>query len=73
MMWIMFWIHNSLSEQREGIVVDLLLDNKSPSPWEQGGKTPSWKRNRYVNVQFKRLIDITMGKKLSVSPMVCKC
>jgi len=48
MMPIMFWIHNSLLEQREGIVVDLLLDNKIPSPWEQGGKTPSWKRKSYV-------------------------
>ena len=50
----------------------LLLDNKSPYPWEQGGKTPRWKKKRYANVQFKRLIDITMGKKRSVNPMVCK-
>ena len=50
-------------------MVDLLLDNKSPSPWEQGGKTSSWKGTIYVNV---RLIDITMGKKRSVNPMVCK-
>ena len=39
-------------------MVDLLLDNKSPSPWEQGGKTPSWKGTMYVNM---RLIDTTMG------------
>ena len=32
MMPIMFWTHNFLLEQGEGIVVDLLLDNKSPSP-----------------------------------------
>ena len=49
--------------------MDLLLDNKGPSAWEQIGKTPSWKRTRYVNV---RLIDITMGKKRSVNTMVCK-
>ena len=53
-------------------MVYLLLDNKSPSPWEQGGKTPRWKRERYVNVQFKRLIDITMGNTCNVNPMVCK-
>ena len=41
MMPIMFWICNFLLKQGEGIVVDLLLDNNSPSPWEQGGKTPS--------------------------------
>ena len=39
------------------------MDNKSLSPWEQNGKTPSWKRTRHVIV---RLIDITMGKKRSV-------
>ena len=72
MMPIMFWICNFLLGQGEGIVVDLLLDNKSLSPWEQGGKTPSWKRTKFVNIQFKRLIDITMGKKRSVNPMVCK-
>ncbi len=44
----------------EGIEVDLLLGNKSPSPEEQGGKTPILKRAIYVNV---RLIEITMGKK----------
>ena len=69
---IMFWTRNFLLEQGEGIVVDLLLDNKSPSLWEQGGKTPSWKRTRYVNVRLKRLIDITMGMKRSVNPIVCK-
>ena len=37
MMPIMFWIHNLLLEQGEGIVVDLLLDNKGPSVWEQNG------------------------------------
>ena len=35
MMPIMLWIRNFLLEQGEGIVVELLLDNKSPSPWEQ--------------------------------------
>jgi hypothetical protein len=69
MMLIMFWIRNFLLEQGEGIVVNLLLDNKSPSPWEQNGKTPSWKRTMYVKV---RLIYITMGKKRSVNPTVCK-
>ncbi len=49
MMPIMFWICNFLLEQGEGIVMDLLLDNKSPSLWEQCGKTPCWKRKRYVN------------------------
>ena len=44
MMPIMFWICNFLLKQGEGIVVDLLLDNKSLSPWEQNGKTPSWKK-----------------------------
>ena len=68
MMLIMFWICNFLLEQREGIVVDLLLDNKGPSAWEQSGKTPSWKWTRYVNVQFTRLIDITTGKVRSVKP-----
>ena len=52
-------------DQGEGIVMDLLLDNKGPSAWEKIGKTPSWKRTRYVKV---RLIDITMGKKRSVKP-----
>ena len=69
MMLIMLWICNSLLKQREGIGVDLLLDNKSPSLWEQGGKTPSWKGRMYDNV---RLIDTTMGKKQSVNPMVYK-
>ena len=46
-------------------MVDLLLDNKSPSLWEKNGKTPSWKGTRYVNV---RLIDTTMGKKRRVKP-----
>ena len=58
MMLIMFWVCNSLLKQGEGIVVDL-LDNKIPSPWEQGCKTPSLKRTMYVNM---RLIDIAMGK-----------
>ena len=69
MMPIMFWICNFLLKQGDGIMVDLSLDNKSPSPWEQGGKTPSWKGTMYVNV---RLIDTTMGKKHIVNPMVCK-
>ena len=43
MMPIMFWVCNFLLKQGEEIVVDL-LDNKSPNPWEQGGKTPSLKR-----------------------------
>ncbi len=59
MMSSMLWICNFLLKQGEGIKVDLLLGNKSPSPGEQGGKTPSFKRTMYVNV---RLIDITMGK-----------
>ena len=62
MMPIMFWICNFLLEQGERIMEDLFLDNKGPSAWEQIGKAPSWKRIRYVNVQFKRLIDIIMGK-----------
>jgi len=68
MMPIMLWICNFLLEQREGIVVDLLLDNKSPSMWEQGGNNTRWKKKSYVNVRFKRMIDITMGKKRSVKP-----
>ena len=44
---------------------DFLLDNKGPIAWEQIGKTPSWKRTRYVKVS---LIDITMGKKRIVKP-----
>ena len=66
---IMFWTRNYLLKQEEGIMVDLLLDIKSPSQWEQGGKTPSLKRTMYVNM---RLIDITMGKKRNVNLMVCK-
>ncbi len=68
-MLIMFSICNFLLEQGEGIKVDLLLDNKSPSPEEQGGKAPSLKKAMYVNVS---LINITMGNKCSVNPMVCK-
>ena len=30
---ILLWICNFLLKQGEGIVVDLLLDNKSPSLW----------------------------------------
>jgi hypothetical protein len=63
MMSSMLWIRNFLLEQGEGIEVDLLLGNKSPSPEEQGGKTPSLKRAIYVNV---RLIEITMGKNIVV-------
>jgi hypothetical protein len=69
MMSIMLWIRNFLLKQEERIEVDLLLGNKSPSPEEQGGKTPSLKRAMYVNV---RLVNITMGNKCSVNPMVCK-
>ena len=69
MMPIILWIRNFLLEQGERIVEDLLLDNKSSSPWEKNGQTPSWERTRYVDVRFKRLIDITMGK---INPMVCK-
>ncbi len=68
MMPSVLWIRNLLLEQGEGIEVDLLLGNKSPSPEEQGGKTPSLKRAMYVNV---RLVNITMGNKCSVNPMVC--
>ena len=50
MMPIMSGTHNFLFEQGEGIVEDLLLDNKSPSPWQKNGKTPSWNWTRYVNV-----------------------
>ena len=41
------------------------MDNKGPSACKKIGKTPIWKRTRYVNV---RLTDITMGKKRSVKP-----
>ena len=68
-MSIMLWIRNFLLKQEERIEVDLLLGDKSPSPEEQGGKTPSLKRSMYVNV---RLVNITMGNKCSVNPMVCK-
>ena len=54
MMPIMFWIQNFLLEQEEGIVVDLLLDNKSPSPWEQNGKTPSWKKENVCQREVNR-------------------
>ena len=47
-------------------MVDLLLDNKNPSAWEQIGKTPTWKRKN--KVCQRGLIDITMGKKRSVKP-----
>ncbi len=65
----MLWICNFLLEQGEGIEVDLLLGDKSPSPEEQGGKTPNLKRAMYVNV---RLVNTTMGNKCSLNPMVCK-
>ncbi len=65
----MLWISNFLLEQGEGIEVDLLLGDKSPSPEEQGGKTPNLKRAMYVNV---RLVNTTMGNKCSLNPMVCK-
>ena len=63
-MLIMFWNHTRKG-RRQRIVKDLLLDNKGPSAWEQIGKTPSWKRTRYVI-----RVDITMGKKRSVKPNV---
>ena len=69
MMSVIIWIRNFLSEQEEGIEVGLWLSNKSSSPEEQGGKTPSLKKAMCVNV---RLINITMGNKCSVNPMVCK-
>ena len=69
MMPSVLWIRNLLLEHGEGIKVDLWLGNKSPSPEEQGGKTPSLKRAMYVNV---RLVNIAMGNKCSVNPMVCK-
>ncbi len=69
MMSVMFWIRNFLSEQEEGIEAGLWLSNKSSSPEEQGGKTPSLKKAMCVNV---RVINITMGNKFSVNPMVCK-
>jgi hypothetical protein len=46
-------------------MVNLLLDNKGPSALEQIGKTPSWKRKDKVCQHG--LIDITMGKKRSVT------
>ena len=66
MMPIVLWIHNFLLEQGEGILVDLLLDNKGLSVWEKIGKTPNWKRKD--KVCQCGLIDITMGKKHSVKP-----
>jgi hypothetical protein len=54
MMPIMFWIRNFLLEQGERIVVDLLLDNKSPSPWEQNGKTPSWEKDNVCQHEVDR-------------------
>ena len=51
---IMLWIRNFLVDQGEGIVVDLLLDNKSPSPWEQNGKTPSWKKDNVCQCEVDR-------------------
>ena len=66
MMPIMLWIHNFLLEQGEGIVIDLLLDNKGLSAWEKIGKIPSQKRKD--KVCQRGLIYITMGKKRSVKP-----
>ena len=63
---IMLWTRNFLLEQGARIVVDLLLDNKGPSAWEQIGKTPSWKRKD--KICHRVLIDITLGKKRSVKP-----
>ena len=54
LMSIMFWIWNFLLEQGEGIVVDLLLDNKSPSTWEQNGKNPSWKKDNVCQCEVDR-------------------
>ena len=54
MMPIMFWICNFLLEQREGIVVDNMLNNKSPIPWEQNGKTPNWKKDNVCQREVDR-------------------
>jgi hypothetical protein len=51
---ILFWICNFLLKQGEGIVVDLLLDNKSLSLWEQRGKTPSWKKDNVCQREVDR-------------------
>ena len=51
---IMFWICNYLLEQGEGILVDLLLDNKSSRPWEQNGKTPNWKKDNVCQPEVDR-------------------
>ena len=47
-------------------MVDLLLDNKGLSAWEQIGKTPT--RKRKDKVCQRGLIDINMGKIRSVKP-----
>ena len=54
MMPIIFWIRNFLLEQGERIVVDSLFDNKSPSPWEQNGKTPSWEKDNVCQREVGR-------------------
>ena len=54
MMPIMFLICNFLLEQGEGIVVELLLDNKSSSLWEQNGKTPNWKKDNVCQPEVDR-------------------
>ena len=54
MMLIMFWIRSFLLKQVEGIVVDLLFDNKSPSPWEQNGKNPIWKKDNVSQREVDR-------------------
>ena len=48
------WDYNFLLEQGERIVADLLLDNKSPSPWEQNGKTPSWEKDNVCQREVDR-------------------
>ncbi len=54
MMPIMFWVCNFLLKQGEGIVVDLLLDNKSPSRWEKNCKTASWKKDNVCQREVDR-------------------
>ena len=51
---ILFWILNFLFEERDGSVGDLLLENKSPSPREQNGKTPSWEQDNVCQREVDR-------------------
>jgi hypothetical protein len=54
MMSIMLWIRSFLLKQEERIEVDLLLDNKSPSPWEKNGKTLSWEKDNVCQREVDR-------------------